>query len=77
MNHVEMFKTLVVDEVATRVAVEQQAGSPQGLVDKSFTAITGDLIMADWVRLSERRVEDVVRAMCFTKAALKRRRWSS
>ncbi len=65
MTYVEMFKTMVLDEVATRVAIEQQAGCPQGLVNKAFETITGDLIMADWVSLSKHRAEDVIRAICY------------
>ncbi len=65
MTYVEMFRDIVIDEVSTRVAIEARAGYPQGLVNRDFEAITGELMMADWERLSKLRSEDVIRAICY------------
>jgi hypothetical protein len=63
-NH-EMFKMLVTDIVSTRVAIEARAGHSLGLVDRTFTAITGDMIMRDWLAASEMTVDQVVAEICF------------
>ena len=65
MTNYKMFKMRVTDIVSTRVALEARAGHPLGLVDRTFTAITGDMIMRDWVAASEMTVDQVVAEICF------------
>jgi hypothetical protein len=48
-----IYRDMVADACAEAIAVEMRAGFPQGRTDRSFEAITADLVMADWERLCE------------------------
>lgn len=62
--YVGMFKEAVVDQVAERMHIEQRAGCPQGLTNRTFEGITRELMLANWDRLSLRPVGQVVAELC-------------
>jgi hypothetical protein len=62
---VKIFRDLVSEECAHRIAVESRAGCPQGLTNRSFEGIVGAMMMANWQQLAAtKRVEDTIRAFC-------------
>lgn len=71
-RHVELFRKIVTDQVAENVAREARAGHPQGLTDRSFEAITGDLVMANWERLAQMPVAQCVARICGTEQRTRR-----
>jgi hypothetical protein len=69
MAYAETFRALVTDEVTTRIARESAAGHPLGTTNRSFEAITGELIMARWDALAAGpgTVGQIVARMCGTE----------
>lgn len=51
-----VFRDIVTDAVAERIAKESRAGYPQGLTNRTFESITGALIMTDWEKASETKI---------------------
>ena len=64
MQHTNIFREIVTDQVTTRVAIESRAGKPCGLVNRRFETITGELIMADWEKLAKKTIQQVVLEIC-------------
>jgi hypothetical protein len=46
------FATLIRETVTDRIVGESRAGYPLGTTNRSFDAITAELIMANWDRLA-------------------------
>ena len=68
-GYTETFAEIIRDQVTTRVAIEAQAQAPRGLTNRSFEAITGELIMANWDRLAAGpgTVDQIIARMCGTE----------
>jgi hypothetical protein len=65
------FAATVRDQVTTAIAVEANAQVPQGLTNRSFEAIVGQLMLANWDRLAAGpgTVGQIVARMCGTEKA--------
>ncbi len=59
-NYVEAFQWLVTEAVTDRVAWEAHMQSPQGLTNRSFEGIVGELMMTDWDRLAKLPVKQAI-----------------
>jgi hypothetical protein len=63
------FATLIRETVTDRIVGESRAGHPLGTTNRSFEAITGELIMARWDALAAGpgTIGQIVARMCGTE----------
>ncbi len=59
-DYVDMFREVITDAVTSRVAWEAHMQSPQGLTNRSFQGIVGELMMTDWDRLAKLPVKQAI-----------------